>query len=324
MIMMRKSALLLTLLGLLLACGGWAEVPPAPAGAFTIAVLPDTQNYSAGHPEIYETITKWIVDHREDQRIVFVSQTGDIVDHPAVEEEWINARRAMDALHGLIPYGFSVGNHDMQGATGQKLFFEQYFGKERYSGFDWYGGSPDNNGNSYQLFSAEGLNFVIIHLECNAPDEALHWATGVLEAHRNRRAIIATHMWAGPLTMPTTAGGWASDPKGRMQWKKCHGDRGNTPQQIYDKLVARHANVFMVLAGDQSRTQSLTLTSTGLNGNTIHELMCDIREGYIRLLRFLPAEGRIEVMTYSPVLQQLCPGTRIVPEPGKHQFNLKF
>jgi len=324
--MKRNKALplLLIALWLVLSCGAWAQLAPAPEGTFTVVVLPDTQNYSATQPEIYNAITRWIVDNKETQRIVFVAHTGDIVDKASDEAQWINARRAMDTIHGVIPYGFGVGNHDMRTTDGAKTLFEKYFGKERYTGFDWYGGSPDNNGNSYQLFSAEGMDFIVLHLECNAPDKVLEWASGVLEAHADRHAIIATHMWAGPLLQPKDNAGFLTDPKGRMQWKKCNGKLGNTPQQIYDKLVYPHAKVFLVLAGDQSRTQSMTITSTGAEGNTIHELMCDIREGYIRLLRFVPKENRLEVMTYSPTLGHTCPGTKIVPEPEKRQFTLRL
>lgn len=314
--------LLLALITALAACAR-AELPPAPEGTFSVVAIGDTQNYAATSPETFEAITRWIVDNREAQRIVFVTHQGDIVDRADSREQWENARRAMDTLHGVVPYGLSVGNHDMNGRTGAKPLYEEFFGRERFEGFEWYGGSPDNNGNSFQLISAEGVDLIFVHLECNAPDDVLAWASNVLTAHADRRAVITTHMYLGPVERPTDNAGYFTDPKGRMRWSKCHGERGNTPQQIWEKLISHHPNVILVLSGDQSRTQAMRLQSVGIHGNTVHELMCDIRQGYIRVMRFVPAEDRIEVRTYSPTLGQLCAGTRYVPDIAQHQFSLE-
>ncbi|HEX3865265.1 MAG TPA: metallophosphoesterase, partial [Gemmatimonadaceae bacterium] len=167
------------------------EAPPE--GAFTIVVIPDTQNYVGSGtkrtPESTEPVTndyfathtRWIVDNLARQRIVFVSHVGDIVDKNN-DAQWQVARQCMDTLHGKVPYGITVGNHDMK-SDGDSSRFQQFFPADRFRGFPWYGGcfEPDrsdtsisgNNANSFQLFSAEGLDFVILHLECNAPDDVL-------------------------------------------------------------------------------------------------------------------------------------------------------
>jgi hypothetical protein len=80
----------------------------------------------------------------------------------------------------------------------------------------------------------------------------------------------------------------------------------------------------MILSGDQSRTQSYYHTAAGNRGNAVHELMSDYREGYLRVYRFLPDEDRIDVFTYSPTLEKLCDGTKIVPDPGDHQFSFAY
>jgi hypothetical protein len=300
-----------------------AELGPAPEGSFSLIVLPDTQTYAARKPEIFHAETQWIVDNLQRQRIRFVSHVGDIVDQN-VRPQWDVARAAMDRLHGKVPYGFSVGNHDMITKTGDSSLFQEYFPASRFEPFDWYVGQFGNNRNSVQVFSAEGLDFVIVHLECNAPDDALAWANGVLAAHSDRRAIVTTHMYLGPLEQPKTSRGWYDDPKGRMRWKKCHGARGNTPEQMWQKCFAKHANLFLICCGDQSRTQAMRRAVRGENGNTVHEVLSDYHEGSLRVYRFLPDADRIEAWTYRPHEGQLCPGTDIVPDPDEHHFKLPY
>lgn len=334
------AAWLLVPAGLAVAAG--AAVEPAPEGAFTVVMLPDTQDYAGGGSpsgdyagqEVFHAITQWIVENREAQRIVFVTHVGDIVNSAGAREEWEVARAALDRIHGVVPYGLSVGNHDMNTSTGEKPLFEEFFGAERFREFDWYGGSADNNANSYQLVSAEGVDLIFLHLECNAPDEVLEWAGGVLEEHADRRAIITTHMWLGPM-IPWGELSYHHIGKGRMQWIKCHrdGNRGNTPQQMWDERVRFHPNVMMVLCGDQRSTQALRMQTVGEADNIVHELLSDIRDGYIRLLRFHPAQNRIDVMTFSPTLGTFCDGTRntmsgprqpigVVTDITQHQFTL--
>jgi len=321
------------------------ELPPAPAESFTIAVIPDTQHYrgrgtnrknQAELPTtnaVFEAITDCIVEEQDRQRIVFVSHVGDIVDLNN-DEQWTVARNCMNKLHGKIPYGISVGNHDMQGKTGDSALFQKYFPQSRFAGFDWYGGcfpgqtgKPEisgNNANSYQLFSAGGMDFIILHLECNAPDPVLAWVDEVLEQHADRRAIITTHMDLGPLEHPKQPRDYFDAPKGRMTWKKCHGANGNTSQQMWEKCFSKHQNLFLICCGDQSRTQALRQTVKGQHGNTVHEVLSDYGADGFRLMRFIPAQNKIEVRTWNPIKQAYCEKTKIVPERDQHQFTLDY
>jgi hypothetical protein len=201
----------------------------------------------------------------------------------------------------------------------------------------WYGGAfngsrdpaiSGNGANSFQLFTADGMDFVILHLECNAPDDVLAWAGGVLDAQSKRRAIVTTHMGLGPLEKPKDEEDFRDAPKGRMQWKKTHGARGNTPRQMWDKCFCKHANLFLILSGDQSRTQAMRLVSANDHGKPVHEVLSDYmqdRSGcWLRICRFLPAANRIEVKTFDSRDGRLCAGTKLVPDPAQHQFSLTY
>lgn len=320
------------------------ELGAAPEGSFTIVVIPDTQQYHGVNTKltpdsteplsnpVFESWTNWIFQNIDRQRIVFVSHVGDIVDRNN-REQWALARRMMDKLHGRIPYGISVGNHDMKTA-GDSSLFQEFFPKSRFEEFDWYAGSyspvdgppaiSGNNANSVQLFEVGELKFVYLHLECNAPDNVLEWADTILGKYANRRAIITTHMDLGPREKPKTAGEYYSLPKGRMIWKKTHGSRGNTSQQMWDKCFRKHKNLFMICSGDQSRTQAYRLESTGDHGNTVHALVSDYGKEGLRAMRFIPAGNRIEVRTWDPIAGKLCESTATVPDSTQHQFSLKY
>lgn len=321
------------------------ELPPAPKGTFSIVVIPDTQHYHGSGTKkdpdssdpltnsTFEALTDWTADNLKQQRIAFVSHVGDIVDKNN-REQWALARRCMDKLHGKVPYGISVGNHDMTGKSGDSSLFQEVFPKSHFEEFDWYTGcfekesdkqaTSGNNANSVQLFEAGGMKFVALHLECNAPDDVLAWADSVLEKYSFRRAMITSHMGLGPRDRPKKSSDYFKAPKGRMQWKKCHGDRGNTPQQMWDKCFKKHANLFLLCCGDQSRTQALHQSSVGENGNVVHELLSDYGIEGLRVMRLIPTENRIEVKTWNPMKNQYCTSTKIVPEEGQHQFSLPY
>lgn len=305
-------------------CGaaGAEGLPPLPEGAFSIVALPDTQQYSAQSPEVFEALIRWIIDNKDAQTIAFVTQVGDIVDTCSDPEQWRVAKHSMLLLKDIVPFGIAVGNHDMVPLTGNSSMFQATFPSSLFAGCEWYGGSIKDNSNSWQTFSAGATDFLIVHIECNAPDDVLAWADGILNAHPHHAAIIVTHMYLGPLKKPGNAEEYFTAPKGRMEWKKCHGEAGNTPQEMWDKCFSGHANVFLILCGDQSRTQTAYQCSEGVKGNTVHELLSDYREGFIRVYRFLPSTDTLEVFTYSPTLGKLCDGTAFVPEREKHQFTV--
>lgn len=324
---------------------GAAELDRPPPGAFTVVVIPDSQGYRGQRTkatpdstepltnEVFQNHTRWIAGNIESQHIVFVSHVGDIVDINN-DEQWRLARECLDRLHGVVPYGLTVGNHDMK-ASGDATLFQKYFPAERFRGFAWYGGSytharsdqqvSANNVNSYQLFSAGGLDFIHLNLECNAPDDVLAWAGALLTRYANRRGLISTHMDLGVVQKPKTNEGFIHDPTGRMQWVKIHGVRGNSPQQMWEKLYSRQANVDFVFSGDQSRITALTLVGTGSVGNAVRALLSDYTSsGPLRLYRFLPAQNQVRVITFDTTKREIIENSRYVADRAQHNFTLDY
>lgn len=258
---------------------------------FTIIVLPDTQNYSKSYPEIFMAQTEWIAANKESLNIVFVSHLGDLVDdHDLFEYEWVNADAAMSLLDGIVPYGVLPGNHDMQ-PDGSAVFYERYFPASRYEGQDWWGGSFDNNRYNYQLFSAGGDDYIILHMQFIPTKQGLFWAQEVLQQHPNRKAIISTHGYL------TETGDLLSDAGG-------YNTNGEvSPAMLWRRLIKPNSNVFLVLSGHVFGVSRKTET---LSGRFVHQLLADYQieenggNGYLRILTFQPQYDRVLVSTYSP------------------------
>lgn len=261
---------------------------------FTIVVLPDTQYYSESFPATFTAQTQWINANRAALNVQYVAHVGDIVNVASQINQWNNANSAMSLLEtprtGFpdgIPYCPSVGNHDIQ-SGGITTNFNSYFGISRFQGRDYYGGHfGSDNDNHVNLFSAGGMDFIVISLEYDStPDQAvLDWADGVLKAHPNRRAIVASHYIVG-----------TGNPA-------AFGTQG---QAIYDNLKD-NPNLFLLLCGHICGEGQ---RSDVFEGRTVRSILTDYQcranggNGWLRTMTFSPANDTITLKTYSPTLNQ--------------------
>ena len=328
------AALLLAVAGL-----GQERLPPAPEGTFTYAVFSDTHGYSGG--EEGQPLTNaalfsqaaWLANNIESQRIVFVTHAGDLVNNNTASHYPL-AHQAFALFHGRVPYGIAPGNHDSERESGTTRY-QKTFGAEQFRAFPWYGGTYEgrkvgsyllsgDNSNSWQVFSAGGLDFVVLHLECNAKDDVLAWADGVLEQNRRRMAIVVEHMYLGPVDGRDKLGADGAG-FGRMRWAKISG--GNTPQHMWEQCFSKHENVFLIVSGDQASVMALRQESKGVNGNVVHEVMANYpvtaeKDDWLRLYRFDPEAKVIHVFTYSPAQERLCTGVWHLWRRDTHVFDL--
>ena len=272
------------------------------AAPFTVVMLPDTQVYSKSHPELFYAQTDWVKQARKRENIVFVTQVGDIVnDRSKVMSQWTVASNAMARLDGAVSWGVTIGNHDYESdllKQGVATTWLRYFGPGRFKGCPWYGGASPNGLNSYQVFSGGGIDFLILQLEVEAPDAAIAWARGVLKTHPNRAAIVATHSYL------KGRDGVARNPRHSMR------KDGNSGEAIWQKLIRDNPQIFLVLCGHEGRTDEYHQVSTNSAGNRVVEILAVYQgrakggDGFLRLIRFVPANRQIEVRTYSPALDQ--------------------
>jgi hypothetical protein len=221
--------------------------PAVPGPDFTIAVIPDTQHYVIDQAlaQTFTAQTQWIVDNQVSKNIVFVTHLGDVVDNKDLNQiEWTRADASLSVLEaGNMKWGLSPGNHDMS-SSGVATYYDLYFPVSRFEGYPWYGGylgkdpaDPVNrqNKNSYQLFSASGLDFIVIHLEYDVPGYSVAWADRILKQHPNRRAILSTHLFLHN-----------SGARSNAVWDR---PDGTSAEGLWQQLIRTNCNVFLVLSG---------------------------------------------------------------------------
>lgn len=292
---------------------GRHTTPATPGPDFTLGTLPDTQYYAEnlqGRAAHFHAQTEWYVKNRAALNLAFVSHMGDIVEHgdvhPTLGEnitQWQVADAALRRLeerattllaHG-IPWGVAPGNHDQTYISDTErttTLYNRFFGVERFTGRPYYGGrygTKDNN-NNWQLFSASGLDFIILHLEFDPrPYEfyapVIEWADTVLKAHPHRRAIVTTHWMVG------TGNPAPFSPQGRA---------------LYERLK-HNPNLFLLLGGhihgEGRRTDVF-------EGRTVHSVLQDYQsrpnggDGWLRTFTFSPARNTITAHTWSPSFER--------------------
>lgn len=281
---------------------------PREEGSWTLVLLPDSQMYSESHPEIFEAQTRWIVREREALDIVYVLHAGDIVNRDR-SDQWRAARRAMRVLDGEVPYALVPGNHDYPGhrVLARRTRLSTYFPVERAAASSGFGGVFEEGRleNSYHLFSAGGRDWIVLALEVFPRDEVVAWAGALLERHAERSAILLTHIYLGQDDRRIDRRGRLAPPP---HPEHPFPEGVNDGEDLWRRLVSPHDNVVFVFCGHVTGAGTGRLTSTGENGQRVHQVLANYQmrpsggEGYLRLLEFLPDGKTVYMKTYSPWL----------------------
>ncbi len=274
--------------------------------AFSIILIPDTQNYTDssfdGDPQYFYDQTQWIKTHQKRLNIVMVAHAGDIVQNPEATSEWDISDRAFTTIDEAVPYILCLGNHDITDDRGTLLntlfppsrfvdnpVYRTHFGADPQMHFMESGKSD----NYFLYFEGGGTRFLIIALEFKPRDETLRWAGQVIGAHPDRRCVILTHGYL--------------NTEGRRDMGN-YALPGNQSSDIWTKLISQHPTVFLVLCGHA--LGEAVLTSTGQAGNTVQQVLADYQNdyvgrggsGYLRIMTFYPNRNEIRHLTYSPSL----------------------
>jgi hypothetical protein len=272
---------------------------------FTIIALPDTQYYTheifGATRDIFTAQTQWIVDHKDELNIAFVLHEGDITDDNNAPE-WTNARTSMSLLNGVVPYALAVGNHDgLYTSRSDTALFNQYFPLSQFQNLPTFGGVFESNrmDNCYHLFSAGGVDWLLLSLEFGPRNEVLAWANQVVTDHPDCRVIMLTHahVYCDNTLIGSSANqGAIPTSYGRM----------NNGTDVWEKFLRQHANTAFVFNGHTGGTGRLVETND--YGNRVFQMLADYQfdtlggEGYLRIVQFYPDQDKMWVRTYSPYL----------------------
>ncbi len=291
---------------------------------FRLVVLPDFQHYNDlrlrlasklfgmdDQQHVLHAQVQWVAQNAERLGVALVLQEGDLT-QSNYQPEWEAASQAMAQLDGVVPYVVCVGNHDMGyeeappagrfwASNRRDSLLSRYFPPERFAadrfpntaGYQYGGHYGDGSENYFIRFEADSEVFLVLSLEFLPRDEVLQWANSVIAEHSQCRVIVLTHGFI--------------DVRGRRSLRAdAYGISGNDAPEVWTKLIARHANIFLVLCGhDYGEARR---TDRGVHGNLVHQVLANYQwwpkggSGWLRMLTF--DGGSILFETYSPVLDR--------------------
>ncbi|EQB10779.1 Ser/Thr protein phosphatase [Sphingobium lactosutens DS20] len=343
---------------------------------FTIAVIPDTQNYldyshqrEAGFPidakDIFIDQMEYIARNARSAGgdIVFATSVGDIwqhgsrsmdVEHVAkglkaipnpvfgnylspeprtLTVEMPIARAGYEILASKLPFSVVPGNHDYDAVWSDsrwpatmKTGDPRSYGMLHYGGLDnfravfgsnsqffkgkpWYVASFNGGADSAQVFEAGGYRFLHIGLEMAPEDDVIEWAQALLEKYPGIPTIISIHDHLN------TEG--ERKPIAAVDFDAVHGEH-NSPEELWQKLILRSDQIFMVLSGHQHGQSHAT--DKNAFGHDVHQILADYQDrgqllpmiapeapkaalgdGWLRLMTFdfSTSNPTVSVQTYS-------------------------
>lgn len=278
---------------------------------YTIVGVPDIQTMVHYQPNKLTSLMRWLLTNKQTEKIKFAAFVGDLSDSGTIESYYQTASKNLTMLNGIIPYSFVQGNHDYDDnckSSRASTFFDKYFPYNTYSQMDnfvdsYQDGSMSNYCVEYEI---DGIKYLVVNLEFGPRTSVLRWAGRMIEKHPQHRVIINTHAYLecdGQLLNANSkyspsAYPWSSQVE------------VNNGQEIYDNLVKRYNNVFLVLCGHVCSDDIIMRTSYGENGNMITQLLIDpqatrynngqIGEDIILLIRVNETKKTLRFEYYSP------------------------
>ena len=183
--------------------------------------------------------------------------------------------------------------------------FYDYFPRERFEKLAWFGGTwQDGIENAWWEFERDGISYLVLCLEFGPRDEAIEWANRILADHPHHRIIFSTHCYMySDDTRVGTGDSW--NPRD-------YEGADNDGDELWEKLVSRHDNIFLVLSGHILNDGKGRLTSIAKSGTPVHQVLANYQmlpnggEGWLRIITVDPINNRMDFKTYSPWLDRFA------------------
>ena len=296
------------------------EKEPVTDYAYSFVAVGDTQNVCKKEPEKMNNIYDWIVNNIESKKIKYVFGMGDVTNDSS-SAEWKNALEQHQKLDGKVPYSIIRGNHDISFDMNRHFANETYM--SQFEGF-YEEGKIDN---SWRTITIGEVDYLMVTIDYAAKNAILDWASEVIAAHPHHRVIISTHCYLfrdGNTVNKDSQ--YAPDASGKMVGKINNGD------SIWDYLIRKHENIFMVLSGHIASDDVIMTEAKGDHGNTVYQFLIDPQDldnsigatGMVAILYFSEDGKKVSVEQYSTVREQFYMSTSQfsfeIPEFAPHSF----
>ncbi|MDF2988696.1 MAG: metallophosphoesterase [Eubacterium sp.] len=257
---------------------------------FSLAWTTDTQYYTESWPGHYYGMNQWIIENRDKYNIQYTIHTGDLIDEWDMDYQWQVADKAMKKFDDAnMRYGVLAGNHDVSAGNEEYDNYWKYFGENRFSDKDYYGGSYKNNLGHYDLLTVDGQDLIILYMSWDIYTEEIQWMNQVLAKYSDRKAIICLHRY---ITQD--------------------GEIDYTGQMVQQQVVAKNPNVFAVLNGHYHgaaiQVDGFDDNQDGIVDRNVYQICTDYQsavEGgsqYIKMLYFDLNNNKVYMNSYSPYL----------------------
>ena len=287
---------------------------------FSIIILPDTQYYSSRYPDMFYQQMDWIVKNKTLLNIQYVVHVGDITDNNK-EYAWNVASSSFRILEKAgIPYSIVCGDNDIKNPDWNQYdgirhteLLNRFFPVSRFDkpGSCWSGGffEPGKIDNYYCLFNYRDYKYMIMNLEIAPRSAVIKWAGNIISQNDSRRVIIVTHdyidRYGKKLDDLKNFGMDGRDGSDKL--------KGNNAQGLFEKLIIRYPNIFLVLCGHKEgtfeRTVKIRDTRDPEKKRKLFEILSDFQnekikgtdeksgKGLLRVLKIYPEKNEFVLST---------------------------
>ena len=304
---------------------GAVESPRVVPGTVTLVVLPDMQYYSECNSAHFAAQTNWIVTQTAARDIRAVLTLGDLTEHNS-RSEWRYVRDGLLGLQARVPVVLVSGNHDHGNggsSDNRSTLLDNYFPQPPGVAATVLADTRDRGDieNAYYRIALPHGTLGVLALEWAPRDSMVVWANEVLDRYKADRVIVLTHAY---LYDDNTRYDWQA--KGTKQlWSPLHfkntqgDDAARDPsydgEMLWQGLVSKHANVFLVVSGHVGGKGTGRLASRGDAGNSVEQVLVNFQMlvqgglGYLRLVELLPDGRTVRMKTYSPSIDRFATAT---------------
>jgi hypothetical protein len=308
------------------------EAPAFVPGTATLVLLPDTQYYADCENRYFAEQTRWTRDQLAARNVKAVLTVGDLTDKNS-EREWQYLRAGLGFVENEVPVVLVSGNHDVgdDGTANRRTAslahsFPAPPGAAKQALAET--ARPGDIENAYYRIALPRVTLGVLALEWSPRTSVIAWANRVLAKHPRDRAIVLTHAYLyedgtrydwwkkggtqewNPLAYATAK----RDTKKTTTTENLHPDGAHDGEMLWNELVRKHANVFLVMSGHVLGRGAATLTSRGDHGNVVIQVLANFQMlrdgglGYLRLVELLPDGRTLRQKTYSPSLGVFATG----------------